>query len=171
VEEEAAVVEESPAVEEAPTGFAVQGIGGGDGGGGPTITTGSGSVKGPIATGRPGRKGGTGAADAADAKPRKIASRPKNMGETGSPPKPIKAPKPKYPKYFAQKAIAGRVVVECIIDQQGRIADCRRKSGHEELAKFLIHFLKNEHMYEPARDADGRPRRYKKVFSQDFKLT
>jgi TonB family protein len=89
--------------------------------------------------------------------PRRARKGPVRLEDAGTPPKAVRQdPRLGYPREFREKAIAGLVVVQCIITESGKVRACRSRSGPDELATYAISVIRNWE-YEPARDHAGKP--------------
>lgn len=106
----------------------------------------------------------------AEKKPKKKGRKPMRLDQVKSPPKLVKQePRLGYPKALKAKAIQGKVVVQCIITEKGKVRACRHRQGHQELGRYVMSVVKGWR-FEPARDGKNRPVAVAYTFRVPFKL-
>lgn len=83
-------------------------------------------------------------------------------------PKLIKKVAPGYPAEAKKKNIAGKVVLEAVVDTQGNVADITKATGHPILIQAAMEAVE-QWKYEPY-IKDGKPKEVKFTVELDFKL-
>jgi TonB family protein len=95
---------------------------------------------------------------------------PVRLEDAGTPPAlRLADPELGYPREFRERALAGRVVVQCVITERGRVRACRARSGPDELADYVISVV-HSWDYEPARDHEGQAIAVFYTFRVPFRL-
>lgn len=174
-------VAEAPAAE--PAGdFGVEAMGGGGTGNGPGVNLPSGSnPNGSLGTGtrnneeiveRTQERSEDRSARREDrSRSEEDAARVMRLDEVGSPPEVVEQDPPiGYPRELREAAVAGLVVVECLITDDGDVRACRRRDGPDELAEYVISIVRNW-QFSPARDHEGNAVVVNYTFRIPFRLT
>jgi protein TonB len=192
------IVEEPPPTEEPPTvedeqvaeapaeepagDFGVEAMGGGGSGGGPGVNLPSGSnPNGNLGTGTRSneeiveraqeRTEDRSARREERSRSEEDAARVMRLDEVGSPPEVVEQDPPiGYPRELREAAVAGLVVVECLITDDGDVRACRRRDGPDELAEYVISIVRNW-QFSPARDHEGNAVVVNYTFRIPFRLT
>ena len=78
-------------------------------------------------------------------------------GDLDSPPTPVSKIQPTYPSSLLSKGVGGRVLLVCVVDENGQIASTsvRQSAGHADLDKAAIAAV-SKWKFKPATKA-GRP--------------
>lgn len=99
------------------------------------------------------------------------AARVMRLDEVGAPPEVVSQDPPiGYPRELREQAIAGLVVVECLITDRGSVRACRHRDGPDELAEYVMSIVRNWR-FNPARDHDGNAVVVNYTFRIPFRLT
>lgn len=75
-------------------------------------------------------------------------------GDLDAPPTPVNKLQPTYPSSLLSKGVGGRVVVNCVVDESGKVVSTRIKqsSGHGDLDKAAINAV-NKWKFKPGTKA------------------
>ena len=78
-------------------------------------------------------------------------------GDLDSPPTPVSKIQPNYPSSLLSKGVGGRVLIVCVVDENGQVASTsvRQSAGHADLDKAAIAAV-SKWKFKPATKA-GRP--------------
>jgi protein TonB len=175
-EEEEVIQEEPEEIEEPPpepqqeqpqeTGFAVETYGG-EGSSGPSIRTG-GAMPGEEIADEPTTRRERRQERQAEREAEERRG-PVRMEDTSTPPQPVQTGGLGYPQRFKDAGIEGRVIVQCIITEQGRPVACRHRSGPEELGQYVISVVRNWR-FTPGKDHNQQPVPVVYTFQIPFRL-
>ncbi len=91
------------------------------------------------------------------------------LGEEGTQPVKIYAPQPHYPINARKRGVQGHVIVQVIIDEEGRVSDTRVLKGHPGLTEAAVNAVK-EWRFKPA-TLHGKPIPVYHNLTINFRLT
>ena len=96
---------------------------------------------------------------------------PVRLEEAHTAPNPLRQEPPLgYPRQYREAAIAGLVVVQCVITERGEVRGCRHRSGPEELATYVMSVVR-QWEFSPGLDHQGQPIAIAYTFRVPFRLT
>lgn len=160
--------EEPPSEQPAETGFAVETYGA-EGGGGPAIRTGNARPGDEVAETQPETRQER-REERREERQQEERRGPVRMEDTSVPPRPVStSPSLGYPSALRERGIEGRVVLQCIITETGRVVSCRQRSGPDELGRYAISIVR-QWRFSPGKDHADRAVPVVYTFQLPFRL-